>query len=45
VNINTWTVTTTDGVSMTTNATATGSGGVADGCPITLTGTATKHEG
>ena len=45
VNINTWTVTTNDGVSMTTAATATGSGGVADGCPVTLTGAGTKHEG
>jgi hypothetical protein len=43
VNINSWTVTTTDGMSMTTAATATGSGGLADGCPITLNGTATKH--
>jgi hypothetical protein len=45
VNINTWTVTTNDGASMTTAATATGSGGVADGCPVTLNGAGTKHEG
>jgi hypothetical protein len=45
VNINSWTVTTTDGMTMTTNATATGSGGLADGCPVTLGGSATKHAG
>jgi len=45
VNINSWTVTTTDGVTMTTAAMATGSGGLADGCPVTLNGSATKHAG
>ncbi len=45
VNINTWTVTTTDGLAMTTGATATGSGGLADGCPVTLSGSGTKHAG
>jgi hypothetical protein len=45
VNINSWTVTTTDGVTMTTAAMATGSGGLANGCPVTLNGSATKHAG
>ncbi len=45
VNIDSWTVTTTDGVTMTTAAMATGSGGVANGCPVMLSGSATKHAG
>jgi hypothetical protein len=42
--ISSWTVTTTDGVSMTTSAMATGEG-LAAGCTITLTGAGTKHAG
>ena len=41
-NITSWSVTTTDGVAMTTNATAAGTG-LAAACSIALTGAATKH--
>jgi hypothetical protein len=40
--VTTWTVTTTNGTSMTTAATATGEG-LAAGCTISLTGAGTKH--
>jgi hypothetical protein len=40
--INTWTNDTTDGVTLTSAAAGTGSGGLADGCPFMLNGSATK---
>jgi hypothetical protein len=45
VNISTWTVTlnATDPTKMTTSAMAVGSGGLADGCPVTISGAASKH--
>jgi hypothetical protein len=41
----TWTNDTTDGTHLTVSAMGTGSGGLADGCPVTLTGAATKTSG
>ena len=45
VDITTWTVTlnATDETKMTTAATAVGNGGLANGCPVTLSGAATKN--
>lgn len=40
--VSSWTVTTTDGVSMTTAATAPGQG-LASACTLTLSGTGSKH--
>jgi hypothetical protein len=47
VDITTWTVTLNamDETKMTTAATAVGNGGLANGCPVTLSGAATKHAG
>ena len=42
--VSSWTVTTTDGVSMTTAATAMGQG-LATGCTLSLTGAGSKHGG
>lgn len=42
--VSSWTVTTTDGKTMTTAATAMGQG-LAAGCTLSLTGTGTKHSG
>jgi hypothetical protein len=43
VAVTTWTATTTDGVTMTTAVVGAVMGGIADGCPVTLNGTATKR--
>ena len=45
VDVTTWTVTlnAADDTKMTTAATAVGNGGLANGCPVTLSGAATKH--
>jgi hypothetical protein len=43
--IMTWTNDTTDGMHLTVSAMGTGKGGLADGCPVTLTGAATKTSG
>jgi hypothetical protein len=42
--VDSWTVTTTDGMSMTTAATASGQG-LASGCTLSLIGAGTKHAG
>ena len=43
--IMTWTNDTTDGMHLTVSAMGTGSGGLADGCPVNLIGAATKTSG
>ena len=45
VNISTWTVTLNpmDETKMTTSAAATGADGLVAGCPVTISGAATKH--
>jgi hypothetical protein len=43
--VTSWTVTTTDGMTMTTTAAATGQGALASGCSLTISGSATKHAG
>ena len=43
VSITSWTITTVDGGTATVSGTATGVGGLADGCPVNIAGSATKQ--